>query len=73
MSEWLSEISTEQWAALGSVVSATAGALMAWIALRRTRQDERDDCLQKLKEARRESEQMADELHQLRMRRAREA
>jgi hypothetical protein len=52
-------------------VSALGGCVSTILALRKAKDDERELCLQRLQEARAESEKMAAELHAIRMRDAR--
>lgn len=53
---------------LAAVVSAIGGCVSTVLALRKATSDEHEQCLERLREARTESEKMAAELHALRMR-----
>lgn len=65
--EWYPEVIL----ALAALLTAVAGVLTGIAALRRTREKTRktaeEECLERLREARRESESVARELHDLRM------
>jgi hypothetical protein len=52
---------------IAAIVSAVGGAASTVLALRRSRSEEHEQCLERLKEARAESERLAQELHELRM------
>jgi uncharacterized membrane protein len=57
---------------LAALIAAIGGIISTIVGVRKARRDERakaeEECLQRLKEARKESEDLAAELHQLRMR-----
>lgn len=59
--------------AMAAFLTAAAGFLSAWAALRRTRQTTKktaeEECLERVRAAYAETEAMAQELHQLRMKR----
>jgi hypothetical protein len=52
---------------LAAVVSALGGLISTILALRKSRSEEHEECLERLKEARAESERLAKELHELRI------
>jgi hypothetical protein len=52
--------------AFSALITACGGILMAYSAVVRARQDKEDECIQKLKEARKESEEMYAKLHEIR-------
>jgi hypothetical protein len=54
---------------LAAVISAVGGIASVIAALRKNRSEEHVDCLERLKEARAESERLAKELHDLRIER----
>jgi hypothetical protein len=58
--------------AIAALITAIAGLLAGWAALRRTKasavKTAEEDCLDRLREARRESEAVAKELHDRYMR-----
>jgi hypothetical protein len=53
---------------LAAIVSALGGCATTVLALRKTRDEEHEKCLERLAAARVESEKFAEELHELRMR-----
>lgn len=54
---------------LAAFITAVGGIASTIVALRKNRSEEHEECLRKLKEAREESERLAQELHNLRMER----
>ena len=63
-------MSTSDWiVVLSAILAGIGGIVSAWAALTRARKEGDEECERKLKALRAESEQMADELHQARMRR----
>jgi hypothetical protein len=55
---------------IAAIVSAVGGCISTILALRKTRDEEHEACLERLKAARAEGERLADEVHSERMRRA---
>jgi gas vesicle protein len=61
-------LSSSDWIiVLGSILAGIGGIVSAWAALVRARGEGDEECERKLKAARLESEQIADELHEARM------
>jgi len=54
---------------IAALVSAIGGIASTIVAIRKARSEEYEECLQRLKEARDESERLAEELHELKMKR----
>lgn len=52
---------------VAAVVSAVGGVASTVMALRKTRSEEQELCLERLKKARAEAEQVAHELHERKM------
>jgi hypothetical protein len=52
---------------LAAIISALGGLISTVLALRKSRTEEHEECLKRLKETRAESERLAKELHELRM------
>jgi hypothetical protein len=64
-------VSAGDWAAIiGAVLAGVGGIITAWAALVRARAEGDHDCQEQLKTLRAENEQVADELHGLRMKKA---
>lgn len=67
----LFDITPEQWLAFAAVVTAGMGAFSTIISLRRTSKQAKDkaneECVQRLRDTRKESEDLAHALHELRM------
>jgi len=59
-------------ALIGAILGGITGILGAWAALTRARSEADHECHERITQLRAESEHMADELHELRMRRANE-
>ena len=61
---------------IAAVLSALGGVISTVWAIRKGKREERDraeeDCLERLKVARKEAEESADELHKIRMRKAKD-
>jgi hypothetical protein len=53
---------------LAAVVSALGGIASTIMAIRKSRSEEEQECLERLKETRVEAERLAEELHELKMR-----
>ena len=53
---------------IAAIVSAIGGIATTIMALRKSHDEEHEACLERLKEARADSERLAAELHELRMR-----
>ena len=52
---------------IAAIVSALGGVVSTILALRKSRGEEHEHCLEQLRAARAESERLAHELHELRM------
>jgi len=59
-------------AIIGAGLGGISGLVGAWAALTKARQEGNADCQERITQLRAESEHMADELHELRMKRANE-
>jgi len=59
-------------AIIGAGLGGISGLVGAWAALTKARQEGTAECQQRIAQLRAESEHMADELHELRMKRANE-
>jgi len=57
---------------LAAMVTAIGGCASSILAIRKARSEEEQQCLDRLKEARAESERLAQELHELKMHDAKE-
>lgn len=53
---------------IAAIVSAVGGCASTILAIRKARDEETEKCVQQLKECRAESERLASELHEIRMR-----
>lgn len=63
-------MSSSDWiVVISAILAGIGGCISAWAALVRARKEGDADCERKLREARAESEQIASELHALRMKR----
>ena len=61
-------VSTEQTLfGIAAVISALTGLATTILALRKSRNEEQEECLRRLRETRVESEQVAKELHALKV------
>ena len=61
-------VSTEQTLfGIAAVISALTGLATTILALRKSRSEEQEECLKRLRETRRESEDIAKELHDLKL------
>lgn len=54
---------------VAAIVSATGGAIATILSIRKSKDEEKENCLKRLKEARAEAESLAQELHEERMKR----
>ena len=52
---------------VAAIISAIGGCVSTFLALRTTRNSEREQCIERLREARAEAEQVAAELHKRKM------
>lgn len=55
-------------ALIGAILGGITGIIGAWAALTKARQEADHECHERIAQLRTESEHMADELHELRMR-----
>lgn len=69
-------VATDWLLAIAALLTAIVGAISTIVGMKRARREERDkaeeECLRRLREARKEAEEAADELHKIRMRREHE-
>jgi hypothetical protein len=52
---------------IAAIVSALGGLISTIVAIRKSRREGQEDCEKRLKELRAESEQLAEELHRMKM------